>query len=473
MSLISSVGITSGINFDELVSKLMELERVPLLRLQGRINDYEQKISSLGTLASALSSLKDAVSELKNTELIGRNATSSDESVFTATATEDATVATYAIKINRIAQAQSLYSTVFSSDTDPVADLSQSSIQKIQIQVGSSTPVTITVDSSNNTLSGIRDAINSSGAPVRASIVNDGTGYRLIITSNNTGASNTIQILIDEDNNGVFEETAETDSLGLSRLAFNPDSYDSNGTPVGGVQQMSQSMQAADAELVVDGLTVTRASNTISDLITGVTITLKKDSSGSTLSLTISENTEVLKNKLNSFISAYNQVFNTIKNLKGDFTRKGPLYGVSLTNRIMNTLREITINSYNGKTLASLGITHDRSGVLQMDSSTLDTALSEDSDSVINTINEMANSVYSVLDEYISTIIPNKREGFESSKRYLLNRRDSLERRLELIEDSLRKRFYLLEQTLSQLQSESNYVTQQLSNISRITGDQK
>ncbi len=473
MSLASTIGITSGINFDQLVSQLMAIEMVPLQRLQQRIEDYNQKISAVGTLTSVLSTLKDAVKDLRDTELLGMTATSSDMTVLSATATPSASEGTYRIVVNRLAQAQSLYSETFTSENEPVADLSVSPQQRLKIQVGSSEPITITIDSSNNTLAGIRDAINDSALPLRASVVNDGTGYRLILTATNTGASNTITVQVDEDNDGVFEEASETDATGLSRLAFNPGSYDQDGNPQGGVQQMLQSIAARDAEVVVDGLTVTRSSNSISDLITGVTINLLKESNGQSLTLTISEDNQTLRNKLNAFVSAYNQLVATAGNLKGTKDNQGPLYTEALLSRITSSLRDITVREFNGRTLVSLGITHDRQGNLQFDESVLEDVLSESPDEVIETIHDMAEEFYSMLDNYLSEIIPAKTEGLQSSKRYLQERADSMELRLQMIEEGLRQRFYLLEQTLARLQNESNYVSQQLNNISKIVGDKR
>ncbi len=286
MGLTLTTGIFTGLNTDEIIQRLMEIEQQPLQRLQTQKSSYEAKVSSLGSISSSLSSLRSAVQELKDSDLIGMKATVSDTDVLEATVSASASEGTYHIVVNQIATAQSIYSTGFSSETDPVADLSVVAVQKLRIEVNGQS-YDITVDSTNNTLSGIRDAINNSGAPVRASIINDGTSYRLVVSSNNTGTDGRIVIKVDEDNDGLFENTTEeTDTTGLSRLAFNP-TYDASGNVSGGIANMTQAQPGLDASLTVDGLTVTRSTNTIDDLITGVTIVLKDSSAGNTVYLTV------------------------------------------------------------------------------------------------------------------------------------------------------------------------------------------
>ncbi|MBI5598590.1 MAG: flagellar filament capping protein FliD [Deltaproteobacteria bacterium] len=470
---LSGVGGASGINVDEIVGKLMQVEARVLVPVKRDMTAYQQKISAYGALLNSLSALKASAGTLKVADLLGKKAASSDTSVFTATAGTGASAGSYSIKVSQTATAQGIYSPAFTAETDAVADLSAYSTQKINIQVGSSSAVTVTVDSSNNTLYGIRDAINGASAGVKASIINDGTGYRLILTGNSTGASNRITVKVDENNNGTFEEaTAETDLTGLSRLALNA-TYDSNGLVTGGVANMTQSLAAKDASLVVNGLTVTRSSNTISDLITGVTLTLLKDSAGSTLGLTVSSDGDSLKGKVTSLVSAYNQVMTAIKGLKGDMAKKGALYGDSLVDGIASMLRGTTTTTYGNSTLAATGITHDKNGVLGVDSSSLDSALSTDAQGVVSTLNAMGSSLESALNDYTGTIIPNKNEGYKASISMLTKKEEAIGLRLMGTEKMLKRKFSALERTLSMLQSQENYISQQMSIMSRTNGGGK
>jgi flagellar hook-associated protein 2 len=462
---------SGSIDINAIVSKLMEVESQPLIKLQQKENGYQAKISGYGILLSALSEFKSTVSNLKDPGLIGMKAEVSDASFMSVSASGSASLGNYTIQVKNTATAQSIYSSPFTAETDTVADLSTNPIQKLQIQVGTGSPVTIAVDSSNNTLSGIKDAINGSGLGIRASIINDGSGYRLVLSADSTGASNRIVIRVDEDNNGVFEEWgADIDTTGLSRLSFNP-TYDPDGNVTGGIANMSQSQAAQDARLRVDGLEVTRPTNTINDLITGVTIELKKgDNYGSSISLTVSKEKETLKNKLDSFVSAYNQLMNNLKNLKGNADRRGALSGESILSGIQNTIRSITITSYNDKTLTLLGITHDRNGVLSIDPSRFDAALSSDETDVISTINQMASSLESSLNDYINTLIPARKNGYEQTIRAIQKEEDDLTARLQLKEIALRRQFTNLDTLLNQLQGTSNFITQQVENLGKILG---
>ncbi|MEW6417008.1 MAG: flagellar filament capping protein FliD [Nitrospirota bacterium] len=476
INMVGSGG--SGLDINSIVSQLMQVERQPLLRLQQKEAAYQAKISAYATLLSSVTSLKSAISDLTASGLIGRSATVSDTTFMTASATSSASAGTYNIKINNIATAQSIYSTIFASESSEVADLTTYATQKLKIQVGSGTAAEITINSSNNTLSGIRDAINNANAGVNASIINDGTGYRLVLAVNSTGASNRIVVKVDEDNNGIFEESAETDSTGLSRLAFNPASYDGSGNPSGGVQQMTQSQAAVDAKIKVNNLEITRSSNTITDVITGVTLNLLKgDSYATSLTLQISEDSSSLTTKISSFVSAYNSTMNVINGLKGNITQTGVLAGDSTLVTLAGALRSVTTTRYGtgntDNTLSYLGITHDKNGVLGFDSSKLSTAISSDADNVTSIINQMATSFESTLSNYINTIIPAREEGYQQTVENIQEDEEKLDRRLQLTEIALRNKFIALDKLLNQLQGTNTYVTQQMDLFTKISGGNK
>ncbi|MFZ6008510.1 MAG: flagellar filament capping protein FliD [Nitrospirota bacterium] len=570
---------TSGSSIDTsaIVQQLMQVERQPLLKLKQKEAGYQAKISAYAALLSSVSSFKSAVTSLKDSSLMGMKATVSDTSYMTATASSTATAGTYNIKINNIAKAQSIYSTLFTAENAEVADLTTYATQKLQIQVGSSTAKEITINSSNNSLSAIKDAINNASAGVTASIINEtgftisssnnsivfndgssrtatitagnytgaelataidtaleaandpahpadsysvsynattkkftitnnsgvsvdflwedagttaesilgftstdhtavsnggtatsdyasetSTLYRLVLSSDSAGASNTIKMKVDEDNDGNFEEAgAETDTTGLSRLAFNQST---------GVTSMTQSQAALDASLEVNGYSVTRSSNTISDLITGVTLSLVKDTGSSTISLTVAKDTSTLTSKLNSFVSSYNQVMSTINDLRGNATTRGILSGDATSAALKNTLRTIITATYNNTNLVSLGLTHDKNGVLSLNSTTLDSAISSNQSSVITTINTMATSLEASLGDYVNTILPARKDGYQETVKNVQKNAENLERRLQTTEVALRKKFIALDRLLNQLQGTSSYLTQQMDKLGKTFG---
>lgn len=556
----------SSIDTNAIVQQLMQVERQPLLKLKQKEAGYQAKISAYATLLSSVSSFKSAVTSLKDSSLMGMKATVSDTSYMTATASSTATAGTYTMKIGSLAVAQSLSSLGFGSQTMKVADLSVNTTQKIKIQVGSGTAKEITIDSTNNTLSGIKDAINSASAGVTASLVkesssfvigannktivfNDGTAdrtatvaegtytssglataiqtalnsapgttntfsveydttlskfkitnsagpnvnilwgststtaeqilgfdpttdtvtagssttgddtvdgtYKLTLTANTTGASNTISLSVDEDNDGIYGEAGETDTAGLSSIASG---------------NMTTTQAAADASITVNGLTVTRSSNTITDVITGVTLSLLKKSDTTEFTLSVGQDSSTLKSKLNSFVSSYNQVMSTINDLRGNATTRGILSGDATSATLKNTLRTIITATYNNTNLVSLGLTHDKNGVLSLNSTTLDSAVSSNQSGVITAINTMATSLEASLGDYVNTILPVKKSGYQDSVKNVQKNAENIERRLQTTEVALKKKFIALDRLLNQLQGTSSYLSQQMDKLGKTFG---
>ncbi len=196
---ISSSGLISGINADQLVSGLMNLERRPITLLQQRQQGYELKIASFFDLSTKLSNFKSALDALNssskfNTKTASVTKTSSGAELLTVSASSSATAGSYSIAVNQLATASKKASQGWVDDnTTAVA----SSGGTFKFKVGSGGAETSISVGTTTTLQGLRDAINSANAGVTASILNDGTGsnpYRLILSANTTGASNTVYI---------------------------------------------------------------------------------------------------------------------------------------------------------------------------------------------------------------------------------------------------------------------------------------
>lgn len=464
-------GLT-GIDTNTVISQLMIVERQPLQSLTNKKAAFEAKITAYGNLSSALSKLKSALSSLKSTSIFGMSASSSDATVFTAGAVAAASEGSYQIKVNHVATKQSLYSERFESEGSDVADLSSVATQTLRIQVGSAAPVEVTVDSANNTLTGLRDAINGAAGGVTASIVNDGTGYRLVLSSNTPGASNRITIAADEDNDGIYSEADdEADPAGLSRLSFNA-TYDADGEVTGGMTQMIQSLKAIDASLVVDGLTVTRGSNTITDMLTGVTLNLLNDSGGRTLTLTISKDTQKIKDNINAFIGAYNTVVGLARSLSVSTPEKPVLLsGDSTANGILNRLKSAITALYSGTSPVSLGLSHDTQGNLSLDTKILEGAIETNLQGVMDTFNGLATSLGETVTDFINVQIPARNDGLNISSKGVQRNIENLTLRLQTIEGVYRRQFAALEQTLSRLQASGDFLSQRLAAISNIGGN--
>jgi flagellar hook-associated protein 2 len=455
MAIISGTGIFSGIDSAKIIDQLMAIERKPVENLKSKKNDYNAKISQWGNISNQLNNLKNSLTNLKKINLVSFSAQSSNTNILTATASSNALEGSYNIKVNSLASAQSVYSMAYGSVDAAVADLGSNPVQKLMIKVGSSEEKVITIDSSNNSLSALKDAINSAGINVKANIINDGTGYRLVVSSTNTGSANKIVIKVDENNDGLFETSPEeTDNVGLSSLAFNP-IYDSNGNISGGVANLTQARAAKDASLEIDGVLVTRTKNEISDLINGVTIKLQNASDGQVVTLNISKDLSTATKNLNNFVSAYNNLMNALKDVK--------LKDDAISRQIMGSVRSILTGLYNGKTLTNMGLGHDKTGVLSLDSTKFESILKADFNAISNVVDAMANAMENNVKIYLDKVIPNRNENYTKQIDNIDKKIELIEKRLEKTEADLRKRFYELEKTIGSLQRSGDYLTQTLS----------
>jgi flagellar hook-associated protein 2 len=235
------------------------------------------------------------------------------------------------------------------------------------VQDGAQASGTVTLDTKDQSLQGIRDAINKANIGVTATIVSDGSDnpYHLVITSNKTGAKSSMKISVDGADGGPV-------NAGIASLL----GYDPNGT-----QSLTQTSGAQDTKLTMNGIAVTSASTTVDDVVQGVSMDL--NSTGST-TLTIGKDTSTVSTAINGFVKAYNDLNSTISKLTAyDATTKtgGVLQGDSAVRAIQNQLRRALSTSVTGldsnmTNLTQVGITFAQDGSLTVDSSKLNTAIS-------------------------------------------------------------------------------------------------
>ena len=241
---------------------------------------------------------------------------------------------------------------------------------------------TVTIDSTNNTLSGVRDAINAANIGVSAAIVNDGTSFRLLISSNSTGAENSLQISVSDSG-----DSNDTDESGLSRLAFNSSA---------GTTNVYQTTAASDAAFTVNGLSLTSTGNTVTDAVTGLTLTLKETASSAEISVT--DNKNGIKQAINTFVSGYNDLITTLNQLtsydaatgargalQGDFSAR------SIFSQLRSTLGNVA-DGYKGalSRLPEIGITSTSTGTLAVDDAKLTSALESNFDDVAGVLAHFA-----------------------------------------------------------------------------------
>ncbi|MEX0963846.1 MAG: flagellar filament capping protein FliD [Pseudohongiellaceae bacterium] len=385
--MLTATGLGSGLDVNSLVSQLVSSERavsdLQLNRQEARLNS---KFSALGSLKSSLGGFKSALSGLNTLSSFDlKTATSSDSSIFTATASNDALPASYTIAVAQLADSHSLASIGFADSDETSIGTGTITIRRgaTDYVVGTdtynsfslnpdSTAATITIDSSNNTLEGVMTAINDADIGIGASIINDGSGFRLLLSSETTGAENSLEISVSDD------DANDTDSAGLSRLAFN-----------GAATNLEQTNAAADASFTINGLAIASASNAVDAAIPGVTLNLKQ-TSASAVKLNVAANTSSVLSGVNSFIAGYNSYIGTANALSsfdqenavaaallGDFTLR------SIEGQVDNIVRN-SVSGLSGSitNLSELGITTTALGTLVLDSDKLTAALAEDSQQV-------------------------------------------------------------------------------------------
>lgn len=378
MSAITSTGLGSGLDINGMVTKLIAAEgQGPTALITSQTTKAKTHLSSLGVLKSALADFQASVQTMRNIPTFKAHvATSSNSTSFTATADSSAVPVNYPITVNALAQSDIKRSAAFASDTALVGSGS------LAINLGSSS-FNITTDSTT-TLSGLRDAINqaSDNPGIQASIIKvSNTDSRLVFSSTTMGAENTIGV-----------------TTALPNLA-----------------NLTSIQAASDSSIYVGGgatpLLIQRPSNTISDAVSGVTISLiKPDPIGGNLSVT--SDTSGALSGINNFISSYNALNSTITSLSSyDPVTKtaGPLFSDSTLSGIQNQIRQAMSKSVPGgisgfSTLVDIGITKDKTGALSLDSTKFNNAVAKNF-SAMSTIFTSTNGVAVTLNNVLNNAL--------------------------------------------------------------------
>lgn len=370
---LSSAGIGSGLDVTGMVSQLMAAEQAPLNAITTKQNTYNAQLSAYGTVKSSLANLQGTLKNLNDAgKMQAVSATPSDASVLAATGGAGAVPGTYAIEITQLAQAQKLVTSGQVSDTTAIGsgvltfDFGTTSTDSFAGNGQPSKSVTIGTD---NSLAGIRDAINAGNIGISATLVNDGgaTPYRLALANSQTGADNSMKITVG-DGTGATGSSSALAAL----LTHSP-----------GSQILAQTMAAQNATLTVDGIAISKANNSFSDAVQGVTLTLKKTNAGSPAALTVARDTTTVKNSVLAFVNGCNALTQTLKTLSTyDLTvKKGAvLNGDSLVRSIKGQLRAIVTgvvaNGSSGLTrLNQIGVAMQTDGTLALDATKLQSAI--------------------------------------------------------------------------------------------------
>ncbi len=356
---ITFTGLFSGIDTQSIIEQLLTIERMPLDIVEQRQAETQEKLEIFQDLSTRLAALDSSVQTLNLSSTVGaKTATSSDSDVLGVSASSTASEGAFTINsITTLAAASSEASIGVVSSSDSFVSGSSFSFD-----VGT-TEVSITLDDSQKTLTGLRDAINDATDEAAATILDTGDPddpYKLIISSSETGTDNAIS--------NISTDIKVTTSTGTADLTF------------------STSVTAADAQFSVNGVSITRSSNTASDVVEGVTLTLK-DESASAITVTVAPDTEPLKTAIEDFIEKYNEVNSLIQAqfaLDEETGTAGLLSGDATLRHIQSTLQQnvvagVTDAEGNRHSMGSVGIDVDKyTGELSLDETRFNAAAADE-----------------------------------------------------------------------------------------------
>lgn len=469
MASITAPGIGSGLDIGSLVSQLVAAEgEAKSVRLAQREAFAQAEISALGSLKSALSSFQSAVQGLDAlSDFRQRSASSADEDLFTASADDKAVAGSYSIEVVNLAAVHKLASAGYTDSSTQVG----SGVLTISTEGNT---FFVNVDAAADTLADVRDAINNevtnSGVSATIITVDDGSGgseSRLVLTSQSTGSSGAITITVDDDD-GIDGDTG-----GLSALVYDP-------APGSGVTNLTELDAALDALIRIDGQDVTRSTNSINDAIEGVTIDLV--AAGSAVELTVALDEAAVTGAVSGFVSAYNSLINTISGLTAfdaDTGAAGQLLGDATLRSVSNLLRRELSAEVEGvvgdaDTLTAIGITTQDNGTLVLDTAVLDAAMSANFDDLGNLF-AAADGIAVRLGDAIQPFVQangtldSRTDSLDARIDRIASQREALDRRLASVEERFLAQFIAMDALVSQLQTTSSFLDQQLTALNALS----
>lgn len=404
--------------------------------LNQQASSYQVKLSAYGRLQSSLDTFKTAVTELGGAQKAAPfKATSSTTKTLSATADGDAAAGTHDVTVSQMAKTQTLTSTTYADANATLVGTGTLTIQTGAYNSSTNTftaksgtsATSISISSADGTLNGLAKAINASDAGVTASVVRaSGGGYQLSIASKNSGTENTVRITAAEDNatNG-----SNGDLSGLSALAFDP-----TAGPVGYGKNLTETVVAQDAQLTVDGSSVTSQSNAVTAAIKGVTLNL---SAVGTTTVDVARDADAFQTSAQKLVDAYNTLQKTSASLStysaGNVSP--PLANDSISARIGSDLRNVLTQATSGVgssklTLTDIGITRQADGTLALNQATLQSAFASNTEGAAALLGETADKLASTVtrDTSASSAL---RYATQSASRAL----QSVENRKSLLQD--------------------------------------
>lgn len=467
-------GIGSGIDIDSIVAGMVAAERAPK---ESQLATLEKKtttqITAIGALKGAISEFQTALGALNKPDLFrARSASSSKSDLVGVTAGTTAGAGGYQVEVKSLASSSKVALAAVSNTADAPARFAKGALQ---ISLGvpgdppSSESFSVNIDDSNNTLSGMRDAINAAGKDmgVSATIVTDEHGSRLVLSTTKTGAGRDITVAATDAG------PLESGQLSLSTLAF-----DGSASGTGAGPRILSTAQSA--ELYVDGLKVISESNKVSGAIDGVTLDLKaKTPVGEPLTIGVSEDKAGVKKQIQSFVDSYNKLIGVI-NAQTKVTSvgedkapvTGALVGDATARSLLNTIRNELVNVQgNGaiRALTDIGITTQKDGTLAIDSTKLDKAMASnfaELPALFTGEQGLATRLDNKLKPYTETggILEQRNKAMTETISKIDDQKEDLTRRIASLQARLYKQFNAMDTLVGQLTNTSNSLLASLEN---------
>jgi flagellar hook-associated protein 2 len=471
MATVTSAGIGSNLPVESIITKLMAVEQLPVTQLQTEASKIQTKISAYGSIQSSVAGFRDAALALTRSGTWGATAaTSADPSAVSVSGGSSASVGNFAVSVQSLAAAQSAASTSFASSSAVVGEGS------LTIDTGSwdigepGFKARATISSMNiaisatDTLADVRDKINAAGGSVAASIVTDASGARLVLSSKSTGVEN------------GFRVTAS----GTGPSAFAYDATD-------GSAAMTRTQTASDAKAKINGLEITSASNTLNDVVQGLTMNLQKVTTGD-VQVSVAQDNTSIKSAITSFVAAYNGLSSLLRSqTKYDESSKtaGTLQGdstaVSLQRQLRSMLTGTGTASSAFPTLSSIGLEIQTDGTLKVSDTKLNSALGNltemkkafaNSDTTDSANDGFAQKLRALGDQVLGTdgSLAARTTGLNSTLKDNQERQDNITDRMTATEKRLRAQYTALDTKMAGLNTLSTYITQQIANWNKSTG---
>jgi flagellar hook-associated protein 2 len=462
MALISFGGLGNGLDFGQVVDQLVKVQRLPIDQLSQKKATAQSKLTDYALLGGKLQALQSAGDALRLPTAFDRTSTTvSDETAVTASASSTATSGSYLVRVTQLAQSHQVTNKGATAVSSVTSDIVSGGSASFTFRVGTGTDQTVAL-SGTATLEDLRNGINDLGAGVTASIVNAGSettpAYRVILTSTASGAGNGVTIVADG-----------------TTLDF------MNGGGTGGVDtlQAAQDAIAIVGDPALNPITLQRSSNTVTDAIPGVTVSLLKTTGSDTVSVNVIRDNGVVKENIKKFAEAYNDIVKFVneRTTYDVATKKGALFFAEPTAKgFLSQLRQALSAPVSGLTTYSsvgeIGFKTERDGVITVDDAKLDSVLSTNygevkslfiNQATVTGVAQRINAAIDAIDDISTGALTVRKNALTKQVSTLTSEIDRKEDALSAYEETLKRQYAALDGLLSRLKGQTTFLQSQQS----------